>query len=44
MTGWQANERGEIGMTLTIEDGLEQVWQLTQHAMLVPWGRFARHL
>lgn len=31
-------------MTLTIEDDLEQVWQLTQHAMLVPWGRFARHL
>jgi len=31
-------------MTLTIEDDLELVWQLTQHAMLVPWGRFARHL
>jgi len=31
-------------MTLTIEDDLEQVWQLTQHAMLVPWGRFARQL
>ena len=44
MIGRQANEKGEIGMTLTIEDELEQVWQLTQHAMLVPWGRFARHL
>jgi hypothetical protein len=31
-------------MTLTIEDDLELVWQLTQHAMLVPWGRFSRHL
>jgi hypothetical protein len=31
-------------MTLTIEDDLNLVWQLTQHAMLVPWGRFARHL
>ena len=44
MIRWQTNEKGEIGMTLTIEDELEQVWQLTQHAMLVPWGRFARHL
>jgi len=31
-------------MTLTIEDDIELVWQLTQHGMLVPWGRFARHL
>jgi hypothetical protein len=31
-------------MTLTTEDDLELVWQLTQHAMLVSWGRFARHL
>jgi hypothetical protein len=31
-------------MTLTTEDDLELVWQLTQHAMLVAWGRFARHL
>ena len=31
-------------MTLTIEDDLESVWQLTQHALLVPWGRFSRYL
>jgi len=32
-------------MTLTTEDDdLDLVWQLTQHAMLVAWGRFARHL
>jgi hypothetical protein len=31
-------------MTLTIEDDLELVWQMTQHGMLVPWGRFSRHL
>ena len=41
---WQANEKGEIKMTLTTEDDLDVVWQLTQHAMLVAWGRFARHL
>ena len=40
----RSNQKGEIGMTLKIEDDLEQVWQLTQHAMLVPWGRFARQL
>lgn len=44
MMSWLANEKGEIKMTLTIEDDLELVWQLTQHGMLVPWGRFARHL
>lgn len=31
-------------MTLTTEDELSPVWQLTQHAMLVAWGRFSRHL
>jgi hypothetical protein len=31
-------------MTLTTEDDLELVWQMTQHAMLVAWGRFSRHL
>lgn len=31
-------------MTLATADELDLVWQLTQHAMLVPWGRFARHL
>jgi hypothetical protein len=31
-------------MTLTIEDDKASVWQLTQHALLVPWGRFSRYL
>lgn len=31
-------------MTLTDEYEPDLVCQLTQHAMLVPWGRFARHL
>lgn len=31
-------------MTLTTEDGPDLVWQLTQHAMLVAWGRFSRQL
>ena len=31
-------------MTLTTEDDLDLVWQMTQHAMLVAWGRFSRHL
>lgn len=31
-------------MTLTTEDEIDEVWQMTQHAMLVAWGRFARHL
>ena len=31
-------------MSLTTEDDLELVWQLTHHAMLVAWGGFARHL
>lgn len=44
MISWQGNKKGEIKMTLTTEDDLELVWQLTHHAMLVAWGRFARHL
>ena len=31
-------------MTLITEDEVGPVWQLTQHAMLVAWGRFSRHL
>ena len=31
-------------MTLTDENELNLVCQMTQHAMLVAWGRFARHL
>jgi len=31
-------------MTLTIEDDLDLVCQMTQHALLVPWGRFAGHV
>lgn len=31
-------------MSLATADDLDLVWQLTQHALLVPWGRFARHL
>lgn len=31
-------------MTLTNETGPFVVCQATQHAMLIPWGRFARHL
>ena len=31
-------------MTLSNENELELVCQMTQHAMLVAWGRFARHL
>lgn len=31
-------------MTLTDEDRAITVCQSTQHAMLIPWGRFARHL
>lgn len=44
MISWRANKKGEIEMTLTIEDDLNLVWQMTQHGMLVPWGRFSRHL
>ena len=35
---------GEIGMTLTNENEFDLVCQMTQHAMLIPWGRFSRHL
>lgn len=35
MISWQANEKGEIEMTLTTEDEVDLVWQMTQHAMLV---------
>jgi hypothetical protein len=31
-------------MTLTDENELELVCQITQHAMLIPWGRFSRYL
>jgi hypothetical protein len=44
MISWLANSKGEIKMTLTTEDDVAQVWQMTQHGMLVPWGRFSRHL
>lgn len=44
MISWQVNYKGEIEMTLTTEDEVDEVWQMTQHAMLVAWGRFSRHL
>jgi hypothetical protein len=31
-------------MTLTSETGTTTTYQATQHAMLIPWGRFSRHL
>jgi hypothetical protein len=31
-------------MTLTDEDRTDTICQATQHAMLIPWGRFSRHL
>jgi len=31
-------------MTLTNENRPLTICQVTQHAMLIPWGRFARHL
>jgi hypothetical protein len=31
-------------MALTDENWSETIYQLTHHAMLVPWGRFSRHL
>lgn len=31
-------------MTLTDECDIDLVYQMTQHAMLIPWGRFARRL
>ena len=31
-------------MTLTDENREDTVCQSTQHAMLIPWGRFSRHL
>ncbi len=31
-------------MTLTKEFDIDFVCQMTQHALLVPWGRFSRHL
>jgi hypothetical protein len=38
------DEEGEIGMTLTDEYEPDLICQQTQHALLVAWGRFARHL
>jgi len=37
-------DEGGKGMTLTNETGPLVVYQATQHGMLIPWGRFARHL
>ncbi len=31
-------------MGLTDENRIETTCQLTHHAMLVPWGRFSRHM
>jgi hypothetical protein len=31
-------------MTLTDKDRTDTICQATQHAMLIPWGRFSRHL
>ena len=31
-------------MTLTDEDRTDTICQATQHAMLIPWGRFSRYL
>lgn len=31
-------------MTLTDEDRTDTIYQVTQHAMLIPWGRFSRYL
>jgi hypothetical protein len=35
---------GEIGMSFTDENRTLTICQSTEHAMLVPWGRFSRHL
>jgi hypothetical protein len=39
-----SEDEGGERMTLTNETGPFVVCQATQHAMLIPWGRFARHL
>ena len=41
---YSSEDEGGQGMTLTNETRPLVVYQATQHGMLIPWGRFARHL
>jgi hypothetical protein len=41
---FSSEDEGGQGMTLTNETRPLVVYQATQHGMLIPWGRFARHL